>query len=88
MFGKQSETRKRNLPSITFGSKVKAVPYKELVKELVGTHSPAAKYDPKVNASSLRLSPSQVSIGKSPRFFEPLELGFDKHLKGNVPVQY
>lgn len=73
LFGtKTIETRKRNLPLISFRMKTKPVLHKEFAKELLGRHSPPPIYSPNHEMSSLKLSPSSVSIGKAEKFFEPL----------------
>lgn len=38
--------------------------------------------------SSLKQSPSSVSIGKTEKFFEPLDLSYNKYIKDNLPNYY
>lgn len=86
---KTIETRKRNLPLISFRIKTKPSYHKELQKEFIGTESPAPiKYSPKHEMSSLKLSPSSISIGKTHKFFEPLSLSYNKYIKDNIPHYY
>lgn len=89
LFGtKTIETRKRNLPLISFGIKTKPILHKEFAKELLGSHSPPPKYSPNYDMSSMKHSPSSVSIGKTEKFFEPLDLSYNKYIKDNLPYYY
>ena len=60
----------RNMPYISFGQKTKPVYEKGFVKELMLSQSPAIKYSPNYEASSLKQSPSKAVIGKGPKFLK------------------
>jgi hypothetical protein len=84
LFGsKPVETRTRNMPYISFGQKTKPVYEKGLVKELMLSQSPAIKYSPNYEASSLKQSPSKAVIGKGPKFLKTRQRFMHK-----VPIQY
>jgi hypothetical protein len=68
------ETRRRNMPYISFGQKTKPVYGKGFTKELMLSQSPNILYSPNYEFSSLKQSPSNATIGKTPKFFDPVRL--------------
>ena len=88
MTGRHSiESKRRNHPYISFGSKTKAPWHAEFHTDFVGqTSPPSTRYSPMMNNVSNQRSVSKLgAIGNETKFRQPVSV---TKLKENLPVQY
>jgi hypothetical protein len=83
------DAKRRNLPSFSFGARVKQGYHKGLDIDFKGRQSPSAtKYSPKLGVSSLEQGPSLGTMAKGKKFSNDLEPQSIKHTKATIPIQY
>lgn len=81
------ESKRRNIPYISFGQKTKQPWHEEFHTDFVGqTSPPATRYSPPIGTTSIEKSTSKLgSIGHERKFHEPVSV---TKLKEQLPVQY
>jgi len=84
------DAKRRNLPSITFGARVKQSYHRGLDIDFKGSQSPSVtKYSPKLGVSSLEQgTPSLGTMSKGRKFKNDLEPQSIKTTTATIPIQY